>query len=147
MRKLFLLAATVPTLVLAQAADTGRSAQEEYRRGYAATPMPHQDAINAGGAAGVDQLNGQAAAGAQASADAGSATARTDQAQYAADRAAYLDALVRHDHAVDRTDARYRRQQNAYADAMAVWRVQVAECKRGNRQACDLPAPDPADYY
>jgi len=145
MRTLLLLSALLPVAAMAQTAD--RSPQEEYQRGYAATPMPNQDAINAGGAAGVDRLNGQAAAaGAQATA-AGAAVQGANQAQYDADRAAYMDALARHDRAVNRTDARYRRQQNAYADAMAVWRVQVTECKRGHRAACDLPAPNPADYY
>ncbi len=140
-------AAAALSPALAQPAATGRSPQEEYRRGYAVTPMPGQDAINAGGAPGVDRLNGTAAAGAQASQQADAATAGANQAQYEADRAAYMDALARHDRAVNRTDARYRRQQDAYADAMAVWRAQVAECKRGNHQACDRPAPNPADFY
>ncbi len=69
------------------------------------------------------------------------------QAQYDADRQAYLAALVQHDRAVDRTDARYVRQQRAYADAMAVWRVQVAECKKGRSSACKMPPPSVADYY
>jgi hypothetical protein len=86
--------------------------------------------------------NGVAAAGA-ATAAQNDAT----RAQYEADRAAYMDALVQHDRAVNRADARYVRQQNAYADAMAVWRVQVEQCKRGRQKACDMPPPNPADYY
>ena len=64
-----------------------------------------------------------------------------------ADRAACMGALARHDAAVDGTDARYVRQQRAYADAMAVWRIQVEECKRGHRKACDMPPPDVTAYY
>lgn len=69
------------------------------------------------------------------------------QAQYEADRASYLAALAQHDRAVDRTDARYARQQRAYADAMAVWRWQVNRCKHGSQRACNLPTPNPADFY
>lgn len=141
-----LLMASVGAPALAQT-NTGRTPQEEYQRGYAATPMPNQAAINANGAAQVDRLNGAAAAASQADTDAQAATSQANQAQYDADRAAYMEALVRHDHAVNRADMRYRRQQNAYADAMAVWRAQVTECKRGNRQACNMPAPNPADFY
>lgn len=69
------------------------------------------------------------------------------QAQYDADRQSYITALMQHDAAVDRTDARYVRQQVAYADAMEAWRMQVAACKKGKRKACDMPPPNPADYY
>lgn len=132
----------------AQSADgTGRSPQEEYQRGYAATPMPDQAAINARGAAAVDSLNGAAAAQSQASTDAAAASAGANQAQYAADRAAYMDALVHHDRAVNRTDARYLRQQNAYADAMAAWRAQADACRHGHPRACNAPTPNPADFY
>ena len=139
------LAAAALAPALAQTADTstGRTPQDEYQRGYATTPMPDQANINAGGAPGTAAINNAADQASQGSSHISAA----NQAQYDADRASYMDALVRHDHAVDRTDARYRRQQNAYADAMAVWRVQVIECKRGHRAACDLPPPNPADYY
>lgn len=132
-----------PVLAQTMPGATGRSAQEEFQRGYAATPMPGQANINAGGQAGVQALNGQASAAAQANAGVSAA----DQAQYDADRAAYMDALAAHDHAVNRADARYIRQQRAYADAMAVWRVQVAACKRGHQRACDMPPPNPAAFY
>ncbi len=58
-----------------------------------------------------------------------------------------MDALVKHDAAVNRTDARYVRQQAAYADAMRVWRRQVWACHHGHPRACDLPAPYPAAFY
>ena len=130
--------------------NTGRSAQEEYQRGLAATPMPHQDAINAAGAPGTAALNNQVQSTTQANNDANAATIaqyQESQAEYDADRQAYMAALVRHDAAVNRTDARYVRQQVAYADAMRVWRRQVWACKHGHQRACDLPTPNPAAFY
>ena len=70
-----------------------------------------------------------------------------NQAQYEADVAAYRDAVKAHAMATMKDDARYARQQRAYADAMAQWRIQVAECKKGSKTACDLPTPAPAAYY
>ena len=149
-----LLAATALAPSFAQTAggteNTGRSAQEEYQRGLAATPMPHQDAINAAGAPGTAALNNQVQSTTQANNDANAATIaqyQDSQADYDADRQAYMTALVRHDAAVNRTDARYVRQQTAYADAMRVWRRQVWACKHGHQRACDLPTPNPAAFY
>ncbi|UAJ11670.1 hypothetical protein [Polymorphobacter megasporae] len=68
-------------------------------------------------------------------------------ARYAADRDAYMAALIAHDRAVNRYDHRYVRQQEAYADAMAAWRRQVAACHRGRSAACRAPAPQVADFY
>ncbi|WP_174274727.1 hypothetical protein [Sphingomonas bacterium] len=92
---------------------------------------------------------GTTAANASVMTDAQITTATTaeGQAQYEADRAAYMTALAQHDAAVDRTDARWARQQRAYADAMAVWRWQVSECKKGHQRACNMPTPNPANYY
>ncbi len=149
-----LLAATALAPSFAQTAsgteNTGRSAQEEYQRGLAATPMPHQDAINAAGAPGTAALNNQVQSTTQANNDANAATMaqyQESQADYDADRQAYADALVKHDAAVNRTDARYVRQQVAYADAMRVWRRQVWACKHGHQRACDMPPPNPAAFY
>jgi hypothetical protein len=149
-----LLAATVLAPSFAQTAsgteNTGRSAQEEYQRGLAATPMPHQDAINAAGAPTTAALNNQVQSTTQANNDANAATIaqyQESQADYEADRQAYMDALVKHDAAVNRTDARYVRQQAAYADAMRVWRRQVWACKHGHQRACDMPPPNPAAFY
>ena len=130
--------------------NTGRSAQEEYQRGYAATPMPHQAEINAAGAPGTAAINNQVAsttAANNAANDATMAQYQESQAEYDADRQAYMDALVKHDASVNRTDARYVRQQRAYADAMRVWRAQVWACKHGHPRACDMPAPDPSRFY
>ena len=146
---LFAAAAVVPSLAQTTSGteNTGRSPQEEYQRGYAATPMPHQEAINSAGAPATASLNNQVAASSQANSDAGAIDNAANQAQYDADRAAYIDALVKHDAAVNRTDARYARQQNAYADAMRVWRAQVYACKHGHPSACNAPTPNPAAFY
>ena len=149
-----LLAATALASSLAQTTsgteNTGRTPAEEYQRGYAATPMPHQAEINAGGAPGTAAINNQVATTTAANNAANSAAIeqyQESQAQYDADRQAYMDALVKHDASVNRTDARYVRQQRAYADAMRVWRAQVWACKHGHPRACDAPPPNPAAYY
>ena len=149
-----LLAATALAPSLAQTTsgteNTGRTPAEEYQRGYAATPMPHQAEINAGGAPGTAAINNQVAATTSANNAANNAAIeqyQESQAQYDADRQAYMDALVKHDASVNRRDARYVRQQRAYADAMRVWRAQVWACKHGHPRACDAPPPNPAAFY
>lgn len=147
-----LLAASALAPVLAQSAPPPgpEGSTQEVARGYANPPMPNQAAINAGGQAGTASLNNQVAAAdaaAQASNDANAAMTAEQRAQYDADRQAYMDALVAHDHAVNRTDARYARQQRAYADAMFAWRRQVYACKHGHQRACDMPPPDPSRFY
>lgn len=147
-----LLAASALAPVLAQSAPPPgpEGSAQEVARGYANPPMPNQSAINAGGQAGTASLNNQVAAAdaaAQATNDANAAMSADQQAQYDADRRAYMDALVAHDHAVNRTDARYVRQQRAYADAMFAWRRQVYACKHGHQRACDMPPPDPSRFY
>ncbi len=111
-------------------------------RGYDKT-TPRTQAVNAAEAPVTDRLNTISAEGAQIIAT----TAADDKAQYEADREAYWAALAQHDASVQRTDARWARQQTAYADAMTAWRFQVAECKRGKRKACDLPTPTPDQFY
>jgi hypothetical protein len=149
-----LLAATAiaPTLAQTTAAPppAPEGSAQQVARGYANPPMPNQEAINAGGRAGTASLNNQVAAAdasVQATNDANAALSAEQQAQYETDRQAYMDALVHHDAAVNRTDARYVRQQRAYADAMLVWRRQVYACKHGHQRACDLPPPDPSRFY
>jgi hypothetical protein len=149
-----LLAATAIAPTLAQTAAApppgpDGSAQQE-ARGYANPPMPNQEAINAGGRAGTASLNNQVAsanASVKATNDANAAMSAEQQAQYEIDREAYMDALMHHDAAVNRTDVRYARQQRAYADAMFAWRRQVYACKHGHQRACDLPPPDPSRFY
>lgn len=127
--------------------NTGRTPAEEYQRGYAATPMPNQAQINAGGAPGTAAINNQVAATTSANNAAAAAQYQETQEQYEADRQAYMDALIKHDASVNRTDERYIRQQRAYADAMRVWRAQVWACKHGRKRACDMPPPNPASFY
>ena len=113
-----------------------------YDRGYD-KDSPRTEAIDASGRAGVAAANDDIAA---QSADQTS-TGAVDQAQYSQDMAAYRDALRARHHAIN-ADARvYDHQQRAYADAMADWRAQVYACKRGHNRACELPTPDPADYW
>ena len=69
-----------------------------------------------------------------------------NQAQYAADKAAYAQALREHHREVLSTDATFMHQQEAYAMAMRDWRAQVAMCKKGYQSACKLPTPDPMNY-
>jgi hypothetical protein len=149
-----MLAATALAPSLAQTTsgteNTGRTPAEEYQRGYAATPMPNQAEINAGGAPGTAAINNQVASTTSANNAANNAAMeqyQESQAEYDADRQAYMDALVKHDASVNRTDARYVRQQRAYANAMRVWRAQVWACKHGHPRACDAPPPNPAAYY
>lgn len=147
-----LLAATAIMPVMAQSAPPPgpEGSAQMVARGYANPPMPNQEAINAGGRAATAALNNQVAAAdanAQAVNDANAQMSAEAQAQYDSDRQAYMAALVQHDRAVNRTDARYVRQQVAYADAMAAWRRQVYACKQGKKLACDLPPPDPSRYY
>jgi hypothetical protein len=149
-----LLAATAIAPTLAQTATAPppgpEGSAQQVARGYANPPMPNQEAINAGGRPATAALNNQVAAAdasVQATSDANAAMNAEQQAQYEADRQTYIDALVRHDAAVNRTDARYVRQQRAYADAMFAWRRQVYACKHGHKRACDLPPPDPSRYY
>ncbi|MDB5702021.1 MAG: hypothetical protein JWL66_2220 [Sphingomonadales bacterium] len=70
-----------------------------------------------------------------------------EQARYAEDRAAYLTALRSHNREAAMDAHIYDRQQRAYADAMYAWRVQVEDCRRGIRAACNAPTPDPANFW
>lgn len=147
MRTRLMLAALASAAILspaiAQTANPASPTQElPYDRGYD-KPTARADAINAREGATTDSLNAQA----DVSATVKTNVSAANQAQYDLDREAYIDALVKHDAAVDRTAARAVRQQRAYADAMAVWRVQVQECKKGHQRACDMPPPSVADYY
>jgi len=67
-------------------------------------------------------------------------------AQAEADYAARMRDYEIADAAHSRAEARYDYQREAYARAMRDWRVQVAACQDGHRDACEMPPPDPADY-
>lgn len=108
----------------------------EQDRGYD-KPSPRTDAINAPNQAERVRLNANVAA----------LTEEQREGYRVEDIAAYEAAVRAHDETLMRDEARYRRQQMAYADAMWAWRVQVHDCRRGSRVACEAPAPRPADFY
>jgi uncharacterized membrane protein affecting hemolysin expression len=93
--------------------------------------------------AAVAQANNAAAAQANQQANMNA----NEQARYAEDRAAYLTALRSHNREAAMDAHIYDRQQRAYADAMYAWRVQVEDCHRGRRAACNAPTPDPANFW
>jgi hypothetical protein len=68
------------------------------------------------------------------------------QAQYDADMAEWMGKMRTRGAIADANAAEYERRQRAYADAMYVWRMQVADCKRGYQFACNRPTPNPADF-
>lgn len=70
-----------------------------------------------------------------------------NEAQYEADMAAYRAEVQANRQEIMADQARYERQQRAYADAMAVWREQKAACDRGVLKQCKKPTPNPADFY
>ena len=111
-----------------------------------AMPAAAQMAATPPAAAGptTDQLNAASSAYSQQRDDV---RQMDETAEHRADRDAYIAALVAHDRAVDRTNARYARQQMAYTDAMAAWRQQVAACHHGDDRACKAPTPQVADFY
>ena len=125
-RTLLMASALVAAALLAQAYDPNSPQPAP------ASPNPGTTAANASVLSADDMAQARTSEG---------------QAQYEQDRQAYMAALAQHDHAVNRTDARWAHQQAAYADAMAAWRWQVAACKRGSQRACDMPTPNPADFY
>lgn len=84
--------------------------------------------------------------GAAEAATAGAAN-EANQAQYDLDRAAYRAEVVSRREKIMFDEATYARQQAAYADAMAAWRLQTDECKRGILKACKQPTPVPADFF
>lgn len=96
-------------------------------------------AIDASGRPAVQAANGAVLARSDAQTAAGTVA---PSAQYEADVAVYRDALRAHRHDV----RHYARQQQAYGEAMADWRIQVDACRRGKNAVCSMPAPDPADY-
>lgn len=111
-------------------------------RGYD-KPQARTEAINA------PVREDTARANAMSSADATTAIAATNadlQAQYDADMTSWLESVSQRDRAVVRNARDHAAQQRAYADAMYVWRMQVRDCERGVRFACNRPTPNPAAY-
>lgn len=151
-----LVAAVLPGAALAQQVNGDPATQpqttppqgtDEVQRGYANPAMPHQDAINAGGQGGTAALNSGVNDNLQNVQAMNAANQAIYQADAASDQARYDADLREHDRSIARTDAHYRHQQRAYADAMAAWRLQVRDCLAGHRMACNMPPPDPASFY
>jgi hypothetical protein len=94
-------------------------------------------------APGVDPGTANANANVQGNIAATATANANNSAQYDSDLANYDAAMRAH----GRADAHYARQKQAYADAMAAWRVQTAACLKGHQVACNAPAPDPANFY
>ena len=69
------------------------------------------------------------------------------QRQYEQDRAAFRAAAEARRAKIMSDAMAYERQQRAYADAMAAWRIQSDACKKGDMKACKAPTPVPDDYY
>ncbi|AGH47951.1 hypothetical protein G432_01115 [Sphingomonas sp. MM-1] len=109
-------------------------------------PAPQTAVENAADAQEVPVTRGlNAREGSEASAQ--QAASEAVQAQYEADMAAYRTSVQAHAQAVAQDEARFARQQRAYADAMAAWREQKRDCDRGVLKACKKPTPNPSDFY
>ncbi|WEK41652.1 MAG: hypothetical protein P0Y64_09390 [Candidatus Sphingomonas colombiensis] len=116
-----------------------------YDRGYD-KDSPRTEAIDAAGRPAVDAANRQVLDQSNTQAATQADMQQADSAQYAADILAYRQARRAQHRQVARDDARYARQERAYADAMADWRREVDACHHGNNAACRAPTPDPANY-
>lgn len=116
-----------------------------YDRGYD-KDSPRTEAIDAAGRPAVNAANRAALADSSSQAAAQADVQAAESAQYGADVAAYRQAMRAHHREIARDEARYARQERAYADAMVDWRRQVYACKHGSNAACNAPTPNPADY-
>ncbi|TVV70024.1 hypothetical protein [Sphingomonas solaris] len=106
-------------------------------------PSPANQAANVREQPVTDALN----AGVQQHLETQAAITADQQAQYDLDRAAYRAAVKARAAVVGQDTARAMRQEDAYARAMIVWRIQTDECNRGILKSCKKPTPVPADYY
>ena len=88
-------------------------------------------------------LNNNVAANAQAN----TAVRDAQQNQYELDRASFRAEVAARREKIEMDQEAYAKQQSAYADAMAAWRIQNDECKRGILKSCKKPTPVPADFY
>lgn len=115
-------------------------------RGYDKHSAKH-DAVDASEKPVTEALNREA----DISATTGTAAVETananSEAQYEADMAQYRSSYEAAVKTAMADEARYDRQQRAYADAMSAWRLNVQACDRGRLSACKRPTPNPADFY
>lgn len=102
-----------------------------------------QNAMDAQERPVTQSLNNSVAANAAAA----NATNAAQQDQYALDRAAFRAEVAARRAKIAMDEAAYARQQDAYASAMAAWRIQNDECKRGVLKSCKKPTPVPSDFY
>ena len=72
--------------------------------------------------------------------------AAADQATYDADMEAWRAEVRATDRANRYSAELAAKQERAYADAMRLWRIQVADCRRGITAACRAPTPRPGDF-
>lgn len=136
-----------PLPLAAQAvAPTEPSRELPYDRGYD-KQTPTHDAVDAAEKPVTETLNTRAAVVASGNRAAVATVNNANEAQYEADMAAYRAAVQANQQQISKDEARYERQQRAYADAMAVWREQKAACDRGVLKECKKPTPNPADFY
>jgi hypothetical protein len=112
-----------------------------------AAQTPVHEAVDAQEKPVTEELNTRAAVQASGNRAAVQATNNANQAQYEADMAAYRAEVQANRQEIMVDQARYERQQRAYADAMTVWRRQKAACDRGVLKQCKKPTPNPADFY
>lgn len=110
------------------------------------TNNPRSNTIAAGTAPGVAAANDAANADASAAAAVRADLAQEDQALYRQDVAAYEDARRARRSQIAHDQSYYDRQQRAYAQAMADWRLQAEACRKGSMRACNAPTPRPGDY-
>lgn len=128
MSRLILILATPSLLVISSLAY----AQDNVSTAADAREQPVTQALNHNEAAQAQTANAVNAA---------------QQTQYELDRAAFRAEVAARREKIIADEAAYAKQQNAYADAMAAWRIQNDECKRGILKSCKKPTPVPADFY
>jgi hypothetical protein len=123
-----LILAAVPAFAISSAAF----AQEAARAVADIKEEPVTQSLNNGVAANAATTNAVNAA---------------NQDQYELDRAAFRAESATRRLKTELNEEAYAKQQMAYADAMAAWRIQNDECKRGILKSCKKPTPVPADFY
>lgn len=111
--------------------------------GLAFAQTPSTTAADAREQPVTEALNNSVAA----QAEANIAVREAQQDQYELDRASFRAEVVARREKIEMDQEAYARQQTAYADAMAAWRIQNDECKRGILKSCKKPTPVPADFY
>ncbi len=122
---------------------TAAAAQTDPMAPQAAPPSPANAAANVAERPVTQQLNNAVSTNLAVQAE----ITAEQQGNYAIDRAQYRAAVEKNARQMTRDMVRYDRQQDAYARAMIVWRVQTDECKRGILKSCKKPTPVPADFY